>query len=83
MSFDGQVLWKRRLVVVWATATIGAAAMAPAAVAAPFRNLRRGAAGVFSVMDVSWKWVTLRGSPRCSAGTKAWQDVAGRGPRRK
>jgi hypothetical protein len=40
MSLEGQVDWKRRVVVVWAVAIIGAD-MAPAARAAPFNNPRR------------------------------------------
>src|SRR6187402_212946 len=45
MSFDGQVLWKRRLVVVCAVAIIGVAIApaVPTAVAAFFRKRRRGA----------------------------------------
>src|SRR6476620_721101 len=43
MSFEGQVLWNRKLVVVWAVDTIGAAiaVAAPTVVAALLRKRRR------------------------------------------
>src|SRR5262249_56036318 len=41
MSFDGHVLWKRKLIGPCALTTLGAVTVAAVATAAPLRNLRR------------------------------------------
>jgi hypothetical protein len=73
MSFDGQVLWKRMLVVVCAVAIIGVAIApaVPTAVAALFRKRRRGALdpGARGV-DLSLKAV--------SRGDRGWRADRGR-----
>src|SRR5262249_62415634 len=41
MSFDGHVLWKRKLIGPCALTTLGAVTVAAVATAAPVKNLRR------------------------------------------
>src|SRR5215813_7684029 len=63
MSFDGHVLWKRKLVGPWALTTAGAATAAVAS-AAPVMNLRRLVAldsREFSLdMDENPPWLDCR-----------------------